>query len=97
MTMRVVFLRRTRADLVCFQRYYEYIFPEGARQASGQYLASRKTLRENPLIGREIDESEYREFPIARTPFVFVYRIRDNEIQVLRIWDARRNPNDNLV
>jgi plasmid stabilization system protein ParE len=95
--MRLVFLKSARADLQWFQRYYGYVFTEGARQAGGQYLTCRKILRENPFIGHKIEDSDYREFPITRTPFVFVYRIRGEEVQVLRIWDARGNPDEKLL
>jgi len=97
MSMRLVFLARTRADVRWFQHYYDQVFPDGAKRASRHYLASRQILRENSLIGRKLEDSEFREFPIARTPFVFVYRIRGEEIQVLRIWDARGDPDDKLA
>lgn len=91
--MRVVYLRSALPDLAWLRAYYEAIFPEGARHALLQRRAIERLLRENPFAGRIVQEdTETRVFPISRTPFIMVYRVMDQHIEVLRVWDGRRDP-----
>ena len=91
--MRVVYVRSALPDLVWFRAYYEAIFPEGARHALLQRRAVERLLRENPFAGRVVQEdADTRVFPISRTPFIIVYRVMEDRIEVLRVWDGRRDP-----
>ena len=93
--MKVAYLRSALPDLNWFRAYYEAIFPEGARHALLQRRAIERLLRENPFAGRVVQEdTDTRAFPISRTPFIMVYRVKDDRIEVLRIWDGRRDPAD---
>ena len=70
--------------------YYAHIFPDGAKRAADQYRRTCGVIRENPLTGRPVEEMEdVREFSIPRTPFSFIYRVVDERIEVLRVWDQR--------
>jgi plasmid stabilization system protein ParE len=91
--MRVVYVRSALPDLSWFRAYYEAIFPEGARNALLQRRAIERLLRENPFVGRVVQEdTNTRVFPISRTPFIVVYRVMGDRIEVLRLWDGRRDP-----
>ena len=88
--MKLVFLPSARSDLAWMRVYYARVFPDGARQAARQYTRTCGLLRENPLIGHPVEDSErIREFSIPRTPFSFIYRVADDRIEVLRVWDQR--------
>ena len=88
--MKLVFLPSTRADLQWMRRYHAEVFPDGAKRAAGQYARASGVLRDNPLAGRPVEDmTGIREFPIPRTPFSFIYRVADDRIEVLRIWDQR--------
>lgn len=89
--MKIVYVRSALPDLVWFRVYYEAIFPEGERHALLQRRAEERLLRENPFAGR-LAQDGMRKFPISRTPFVMVYRVMDDRIEVLRLWDGRREP-----
>ena len=70
--------------------YYAHIFPDGAKRAADQYRRTCGVIRDNPLAGRPVEEMEdVREFSIPRTPFSFIYRVVDDRIEVLRVWDQR--------
>ena len=72
--------------------YYARIFPEGAKRMAERYLRALDVLQENPLIGHPvIGMRSVREFAIPRTPFSFIYRVAENRIEVLRVWDQRGN------
>ena len=69
---------------------YAHIFQHGAKRAAAQYRRTCGILRENPLAGRPVEEMEgVREFSMPRTPFSFIYRVVDDRIEVLRVWDQR--------
>ena len=88
--MKLVFLPSTRSDLLWMRTYYAHIFPNGAKRAADQYRRTCGIIRENPLVGRPVEEfGGVREFSIPRTPFFFVYRIVEDRIEVLRVWDQR--------
>ena len=70
--------------------YYAHIFPDGAKRAADQYGRTCGVIRDNPLVGRPVEAMEgMREFSIPRTPFSFIYRVVDDRIEVLRVWDQR--------
>lgn len=72
--------------------YYTRIFPDGAKRAAERYLRALDVLQKNPLIGHPvIGMRGVREFAIPRTPFSFIYRVAEDQIEVLRIWDQRGN------
>ena len=90
--MKLVFLPSTRPDLLWMRTYCSHIFPDGARRAAEQYLRASGVIRDNPLVGHPVEGmAGVREFPIPRTPFSFIYRVGDDRIEVLRVWDQRRD------
>lgn len=86
--MNIVFLPRARADLDWFRQYYERIFPDGAARAREQFAKTIEMLREHPLAGRQGEENT-REIVLGRTPFLFVYVVREDRIEIIRVWDQR--------
>ncbi len=92
--MRLVYLKSALAGLRWYRRYYKFVFPEGAEGADARFVASHRSLRDNPQICHRLEDTSLRVYPIARTPFVIVYRVHGDEIQVVRIKDARGNPDE---
>jgi toxin ParE1/3/4 len=88
--VRLVYLASAEADLRWFKLYYTRTFPEGRKMADAQFLHTQQLLRENPMMGHAIEEIPgVREHHVPRTPFSFVYRLRDDRIEVLRVQDKR--------
>ena len=88
--MQLVFLPSTRSDLVWMRTYYTRIFANGAKRAAEQYFRACGVIRKNPLIGHPVERlAGVREFSIPRTPFSLIYRVINDRIEVLRIWDQR--------
>jgi plasmid stabilization system protein ParE len=87
--VRIVFLASTKRDLVWFGEYYQRSFAEGRVKAVAHYLQTKAVLKGNPNIGHPSEEDGLREFPISRTPFVFIYRVRGSDIEIVRLWDNR--------
>jgi plasmid stabilization system protein ParE len=45
----------------------------------------------NPRAGREGHVAGTREWLISDTPYLVVYRTRDDEVEILRLWHGRKN------
>ena len=91
--MRVIYLPSTKNDFIWLHEYYSSVFPDGSNKALNQLDVSAELLSLNPYIWKEL-EYWLRDLVIARTPFSYIYRVTDNYIEVLRIWDNRK---DSLV
>ncbi len=88
--MKLVFLASSKADFRWFKHYYMSVFPEGWAKADNQFLSLIRTLKANPHIGQPSDIVEgTRVFPILKTPFSLVYRVKEDRIEVLRLIDNR--------
>jgi plasmid stabilization system protein ParE len=90
--MKLLYLPTAFPDIVWMRHYYRGIFPQGAKRAREQLFAVERLIMDNPEIGRRVPGG--REFPILRTPFSIVYRLRGDTIEIARVWDSRRNPDD---
>ena len=87
--MKIVYLASTKADIEWMRRYYTSVFPAGAKKAREHFRACEKNLTQNPLIGQPSAIAGVRELVVARTPFVFVYRVAAGRVEVLRVLDGR--------
>jgi plasmid stabilization system protein ParE len=90
--MKVIYLRSALPDLVWMRRYYSRVFPQGAKQAQYQLNATKRLISEHPEIGHLAIVEGLLEFPVLKTPFTIVYRIRPSRIEILRIRDQRQSP-----
>jgi plasmid stabilization system protein ParE len=88
--MKLVFLASAVPDLRWFKAYYVSVFPDGRERADRQFLAIQSLLKANPYIGHPSDKIDgAREHHVLRTPFTFLYRVRDDRIEVMRVLDTR--------
>ena len=51
--MELIFLEKTKQDFLWVRKYYEQIFPEGAKKALSQFDLMEELLLNNPYIGRK--------------------------------------------
>lgn len=89
--MRVVFLGKTEDDLRWINNYYDHFFPEGRTRAWKRILNSIRLIQFKPAIGRPYKELPKRRHAIPNTPFVIYYQVSGDRLEILRIWDTRRN------
>jgi len=87
--MKLVYLPSTIADLEWMRTYNTRVFPSGLQKAQVQFRATEKLLLDHPHIGKVTDYPDTYELVITRTPFSIIYRLSDDQIQILRIWDNR--------
>ncbi len=89
--MRIIFLQHALDDLRWFFYYYDSVFSQGKQKAQTQYYNTKLILKENPYIGKLVNKKNVREFSIPQIPFSFIYRVERDRIEILRIWDERRD------
>jgi plasmid stabilization system protein ParE len=87
--MKVVYLQSALPDIAWMRHYYRTVFPQGQSAALTQLASVERLIMDNPAVGKMLGEA--REFPISRTPFSLIYREKSGRIEVLRIWDHRRD------
>jgi addiction module RelE/StbE family toxin len=59
--------------------------PKAAREAAGRVREAVEYLLDHPSLGRGGRLRGTRELVVSGTPFIIVYRIRMDTIQVLRV------------
>ncbi|MEE9446857.1 MAG: hypothetical protein V3V09_02795 [Arenicellales bacterium] len=89
--MHIVYLDSTAGDFAWMRYYYETVFPQGRANAQKQFHGMEALLQQNPYIGHLTDIHDIREFSIPKTPFSYIYRVCATQIEVLHIWDERRD------
>ncbi len=90
--MRVVYLPQTYEDVRWINRYYTDVFPAGRANFRTIFYEVEKLLQQNPEIGKKSELADnVRELNLVKTPFVFIYRVKTDRVEVLRIWDQRRD------
>jgi len=90
--MQIVYLESAVNDIKWMRLYYSKIFPSGKKQASVQIKTAEQIIINHPHIGQLFDnEKNIRELVINKTPFSVVYRINNDRVEILRLWDQRGN------
>jgi plasmid stabilization system protein ParE len=87
--MRIVYLASALADLAWMRDYYGRVFSAGRARARQRVRATEKLLVEHPFAGHPSEVDGVRELAITGTPFSFIYRVKSNRVEVLRVWDGR--------
>ena len=60
--------------------------PEAATRLATRIVAVVEALREYPYLGRAGAEPGIRELPIGGTPYVVLYRVKDERVIISTIW-----------
>lgn len=91
--MKVVWSSEARQDL---RDIYLYLAPENpyvARTLQERIKQGVQLLRDNPGIGRPGRVPGTRELVISGTAYIVPYRIRENRLELLRVYRmARKRP-----
>jgi len=88
-------LRWTRRALADFEQAHDHIAqdnPEAARQIAQRLLDATETLLEYPRIGRVGEDEDSREWRVDKTPYLLVYAIKGEVIELWRVWHLSRDP-----
>ncbi len=91
--MRVRWVSASLANLNEEAEYIAQDSPAGAVRTVQSIKAAVKQLEQFPAIGRPGRVAGTRELVVSGTPYIIPYRIRQNYVEVLRVFHgARRWP-----
>ncbi len=91
--MRVRWLRRALRNLDEEADYIARDDPQAAAQVVDRIVTSVDLLATQPALGRPGRVPGTRELIIAGTPYIVPYRVRDDTVEILRVFHgARRWP-----
>lgn len=88
--MKIKWLRKALRNL---EIAYEYIYandPEAARQTIVRIRDAVAQLEQYPSMGRHGRVAGTRELVIVNTPYLVIYRVKEETIQIIRVLHASR-------
>jgi toxin ParE1/3/4 len=89
--LKVRWTRPALTDFIDIQQFIAAEDSEAARRIADRLWSTAAQLGDNPEIGRRGHVAGTREWAVTRTPFLVVYRIRNEAIEILRIWRGRQD------
>jgi toxin ParE1/3/4 len=88
--LRVKWIRRALRDLDEVEAYIARDNPAAAAETVLGIARAVSLLQEQPGIGRAGRVPGTRELVIPDSPYIVPYRVKDNIVQVLRVYHASR-------
>ncbi len=89
--MKVEWTHPALADLIEAQIYISQQNPQAAQEVAQKVWDASQQLVNNPEIGRKGNIEGTREWVVGQTPYLIVYRIKGEQLQILRVWHGRQN------
>lgn len=87
-------LHWTLAALNDYEIAFDYVLedsPANARELARRIDTAIKKLKSYPLIGRPGVEPGTREWAVARTSYLIVYKVDRKGVTLLRVWHTARD------
>ena len=88
--MRVRWLRKALANLDSETEYVARDSPAAAARVVARITQAVEELRRYPSMGRPGRVPSTRELVIPGTPYIVPYRVRDESVEILRVFHAAR-------
>lgn len=89
--MKVVWLPHAVADLANARAYIAQHNPSAAKSVAARIKKIVSQLCRHPYLGRPTDVEDVREMTVAGLPYLIPYRVRDDRIEILRVFIRRKN------
>ena len=87
--MKLTYLDSALEDLEWVRTYYERVFPEGAYAAAEHFRETESLLLAHPFSGPPDGPSGLRKKRVTDTPFNLIYRVSEDEVEIIRVRDSR--------
>lgn len=84
--MRIRWTKAAAADLESISTYLKENHPQYWQPTTHKIYATIQSLKEWPYRGRAGREEETRELLFSPLPYIAVYRLKEDSIEVLRIY-----------
>ena len=88
--MRIVWRRLALDDLAALQAYIAKDDPRAARRVAQRIRTAVEQLATLAQIGRPGRAAGTRELIVTGTPYVVPYRLKADEVEILRVYHAAR-------
>jgi toxin ParE1/3/4 len=89
--MRIRWTPAAAGDLAQISNYLKERHPHYRQPTLRKLYASIRSLIESPLRGRPGREDGTRELLFPPTPYIAVYRVKEQSIEVLRIYHTAQD------
>lgn len=86
--MKIKWLEDATHDLQSLRRYIAEDNPSAANRVAKTILKTVNLLSDQPGMGRPGRVHNTRELIISNTPYIIPYRVKDNVIEILRVYHA---------
>jgi toxin ParE1/3/4 len=88
--LKIRWLEKAAIDL---EEAYEFILfdnPPAAENEVNKVLQAIELLSMNPALGKAGRVIKTRELVVAGTPYIVIYRVKGNRMEILRIFHSAR-------
>ncbi len=94
--MKIVWLEKAAIDLEEAYEFISFDNPLAAENEVNRVLEAVDLLSMNPGMGKAGRVVKTRELVVAGTPYIVIYRVKNNRLEILRIFHGARHwPNKN--
>lgn len=83
--MNIIWKAPALFDLVDIREFIDKNNPSAAKRVALSIIESANKLAINPFIGRIGTLDETRELVVTRLPYILVYQIEQDQIEILRV------------
>ena len=80
-----------REDLYDITRYIQRDKPEAARKVATAIFDGCERLTDAPYRGRKGKDAGTRELVFAPLPYIAVYRVKNDVVEILHIWHGAQS------
>lgn len=89
--MRIRWTPAAAADLQHINDYLKEHYPQYRQPTIRKLYETIRRLKDAPYRGRPGSEEGTREILFPPMPYIAVYRVREQSIEVLRIWHTKQD------
>ena len=86
--MKVRFLKRAVRDLHQIEEYIRAESPSGAARVGARIRKRAEDLGQFPFQGTKSEHADLFQLYVARTPYILIYRVRNDEVHVITVVHA---------
>ena len=88
--MRLKWLSKARSDLISIHGYIHSYNPAAAERISKEITRAALRLKAFPQLGRPSDQVDVRLMQVPRLPYLLPYRVSGGTIEIIAVFDERR-------
>lgn len=88
--MKIFWLEKAAIDLEEAYELISFDNPPAAENEVNKILQAVELLSMNPALGKAGRVAKTRELVVAGTPYIVIYRVKGNRLEIMRIFHGAR-------